>query len=132
MADPKRRRILQTVASRPETSVSALSKPFRISPPAISRHLRVLEKARLIERRRHGREHLIRARPAGLNDAQQWMANCVAGWQFSFDALDNLLKKEYVTVPDTLLRNTRELQKYFDASYRYVQGLKPKATTRKK
>jgi DNA-binding transcriptional ArsR family regulator len=94
LADPKRRRILQTLSTSDETSVSALSKPFRISPPAISRHLRVLEKARLIERRRRGREHLIRARPAGLSDAQQWMAHCVAGWQYSFDALDNLLKKE--------------------------------------
>jgi DNA-binding transcriptional ArsR family regulator len=71
-----------------------LAKPFRISPPAISRHLRVLEQARLIHRRRDGRVHLIRARSEGLNDAQQWMAQCAAAWEFSFDRLENLLRKE--------------------------------------
>jgi hypothetical protein len=39
-----------------------------------------------------------------------------------------IVQKEYVTVPDGLLRNTKELQKYFEESYRYVQSLKPKAT----
>jgi hypothetical protein len=43
-----------------------------------------------------------------------------------------VVQKEYATVPDDLLRKTRELQKYFDVSYGYVQSLKPKATTRKK
>ncbi len=74
--------------------MTALAKPFRISAPAISRHLRVLEKARLIERRRDGRVHLIRARPAGLKSAQEWIAQCAAGWEFSFDALDSLLENQ--------------------------------------
>ena len=94
LADPRRRRILLSLSTGGETPVNALSKPFRISAPAISRHLRVLEKARLIERRRIGREHLIRARPAGLKEAQAWIDHCAAGWQFSFDVLDNLLKND--------------------------------------
>jgi len=56
--------------------------------------LRVLEHARLIHRRRQGREHLIRARSEGLTDAQRWMAQCAAGWEFSFDTLENLLKNQ--------------------------------------
>jgi DNA-binding transcriptional ArsR family regulator len=52
-----------------------LAKPFRISLPAISRHLRVLEKARLIDRRRAGRVHLIRVRAAGFKPAQDWIPN---------------------------------------------------------
>ncbi|HLK22949.1 MAG TPA: metalloregulator ArsR/SmtB family transcription factor, partial [Bryobacteraceae bacterium] len=76
LADPTRRRILTGLSTNRESPVSALSKPFRISPPAISRHLRVLERARLIHRRRQGREHLIRARSSGLDDARQWMAQC--------------------------------------------------------
>jgi DNA-binding transcriptional ArsR family regulator len=68
--------------------------PFRISLPAISRHLRVLENARLVRRRRYGREHLFRARSGGLKEVQRWIAHCVAGWEFSFDALDELLKSE--------------------------------------
>lgn len=94
LADPTRRGILVHLSTGGERPVSALSKPFRISPPAISRHLRVLEHARLIHRRRQGREHLIRARSGGLKDAQQWMAQCAAAWEFSFDTLENLLRKE--------------------------------------
>ena len=94
LADPTRRRILARLSNRAESPVTALAKPFRISPPAISRHLRVLERARLIHRRRAGRVHLIRARPGALKEAQRWISECVAGWEFSFDALDELLKCE--------------------------------------
>lgn len=94
LADPTRRSILERLSAQGESRVTALAKPFRMSLPAISRHLRVLEKARLIRRRRHGREHLIQARAEGLQAARQWIAHCAAGWDFSFDALDELLKIE--------------------------------------
>lgn len=94
LADPTRRRILVSLSSNGEGQVTALAKPFRVSLPAISRHLRVLEKARLIDRRREGRVHLIRARAAGLKPAEQWIRQYAAGWDFSFDALDRLLKDE--------------------------------------
>ena len=74
--------------------MTALAKPGRMSLPALSRHLRVLEQARLIDRRRDGRVHAIRARPAGLKAVQEWIAQCAAGWEFSFNTLDELLKKE--------------------------------------
>ena len=66
----------------------------RISLPAISRHLRVLEHARLIARRRKGRVHLIRARAAGLKQAQSWIARSAAAWNFQFDRLDEWLRSE--------------------------------------
>jgi DNA-binding transcriptional ArsR family regulator len=94
LSDPTRRRILVRLANIGEGPVTALAKPFRVSLPAISRHLRVLEKARLIGRRREGRVHVIRARIAGFKPAQNWMAQCAAGWDFSFDALDELLQNE--------------------------------------
>ena len=94
LADPTRRRILVRLSNSGEGAVTALAKPFRISLPAVSRHLRVLEKARLIDRRREGRVHVIRVRPAGFKQAQDWIAQLAAGWDFSFDALDELLKKE--------------------------------------
>jgi DNA-binding transcriptional ArsR family regulator len=94
LADPTRRRILERLSRQRESRVTELAKPFRISLPAISRHLRVLEGARLVQRRRHGREHLIRARAVGLKEAQGWITHCVAGWEFSFDKLDELLKSE--------------------------------------
>jgi len=94
LADPTRRRLLTRLSAGGAKPVSALAKPFRISAPAISRHLRVLEKAKLIHRSRQGREHLIRARPDGLQKAQEWMSHCAAGWQFSFDALETLIEKQ--------------------------------------
>jgi DNA-binding transcriptional ArsR family regulator len=93
LADPTRRRILERLSGRGETRVTALARPFRISLPAISRHLHVLERARLIERRRAGRLHLIRARAAGLAAAQKWFAQCAAVWDARFDALDALLAR---------------------------------------
>ena len=94
LADPIRRRILVRLSMGSETPVATLARPFHVSPPAISRHLRILEKARLIERRRDGRRHFIRARSDGLQQAQRWMNACAAGWDFSFDALAILLKNE--------------------------------------
>jgi DNA-binding transcriptional ArsR family regulator len=94
LAHSTRRRILERLAGHGGTRVTELAKPFRISLPAISRHLRVLEDARLVRRHRQGREHVIRANPAGMRDAQKWIAQCAAGWELSFDALDKLLKSE--------------------------------------
>jgi DNA-binding transcriptional ArsR family regulator len=94
LADPTRRRILVRLSSGGERPVTALAKPFHISLPAISRHLRVLDKARLIDRRREGRVHLIRVRAAGFKQARDWIAQCAAAWDFSFDALDELLRNE--------------------------------------
>ena len=94
LADVTRRQIIQRLAEHGESRVTGLAKPFRISLPAISRHLRVLERARLIERRRHGREHFIRSRPAGLEDARQWIIQCAKGWNSAFDVLDQMLEIE--------------------------------------
>lgn len=94
LADPTRRRIMETLSRRGETQATSLARPFRISMPAISRHLRVLEHARLVRRRRSGRLHLFRARASGLRKAQRWISQYAAGWDFSFDALDRLLDSE--------------------------------------
>jgi DNA-binding transcriptional ArsR family regulator len=94
LADPTRRRILTRLSNGAETPVTGLAKPFRISAPAISRHLRVLESARLIHRRRQGREHLIRARVDGLKPAREWMSRIAAEWDYSFDTLDRLLQDQ--------------------------------------
>ena len=94
LADPTRRRMLASLSRGGEQPEATLRRPFRMSAPAISKHLRVLEKAGLIHRRRRGREHWIRRRSEGLKPAQDWMAHCAAGWEFSFDALENLVRKE--------------------------------------
>ncbi len=99
LADPTRRRIVQRLSEEGESRVTALAKPFRISLPAISRHLRVLENARLIKRQRHGREQLISSDADGLETAREWIAQCAAGWESGFDRLDELLKTAQQTTP---------------------------------
>lgn len=99
LADPTRRRILERLFERGETRATDFAAPFRISIPAISRHLRVLERARLIERRRQGRLHLIRPRATGLQDAGRWMTHYAVAWDSAFDALDELLKKDTAIEP---------------------------------
>jgi DNA-binding transcriptional ArsR family regulator len=107
LADPTRRAILLRLGQRGEIPVTLLAKPFRISPPAISRHLRVLERARLIERRRTGRIHLIRAHSAALQQAQSWLARCAAAWDFQFNALDEFLKEEQQNSPSQKSRKEK-------------------------
>jgi DNA-binding transcriptional ArsR family regulator len=94
LADPTRRRILERLSKHGETRVTALAKPFRMSLPSVSKHLRVLESARLISRQRHGRLHMISANVNGMRDAQTWIEHCGAGWAFSLDRFDDLLQKE--------------------------------------
>jgi DNA-binding transcriptional ArsR family regulator len=94
LADPTRRRILERLSGSRECAVTALARPFRMSLPAISRHLRVLERARLIQRERHGREHLIRSNVAGLQSARKWILQYAMQWDSNLDALDALLKND--------------------------------------
>lgn len=92
LADPTRRRLLERLSKLGQCRVTDLAKPFRMTLPAISRHLKVLEQARLVQRERNGREHLITADPAALKEAQQWISHYVSYWESRFDAMDEILK----------------------------------------
>jgi DNA-binding transcriptional ArsR family regulator len=93
LADPTRRAILNHL-SKKEASVLELAKPFDMSLPAISKHLRVLENANLISRKKEGRIHRIRLNPAPLQDASGWIDHYRAFWE---DALLRL--QNYVEAP---------------------------------
>ncbi|HKD82272.1 MAG TPA: metalloregulator ArsR/SmtB family transcription factor [Candidatus Angelobacter sp.] len=90
LADPTRRAILARLATG-DTSVMDLAKPFEMSQPAISRHLRVLERAGLISSGRDAqrRPRRIEARP--LAEASDWLENYRKFWESSFERLDALL-----------------------------------------
>lgn len=92
LADPTRRAILARLAQG-EASVGTLAEPFKISPPAISRHLRVLEEAALITNERHGKQRICRLNRATLARAQAWLDFSRRFWSRSFDRLDSHLKK---------------------------------------
>lgn len=93
LADPTRRAILQRLA-RGETRVTALAEPFAISLNAVSKHIRMLERARLVQRRRAGREHLLSLNPGPLDEAAAWIEAQRRYWTARLDALDAMLQAE--------------------------------------
>jgi DNA-binding transcriptional ArsR family regulator len=93
LADPTRRAILHRLTGG-ETRVTDLAKPFAMSLNAVSKHIRLLERARLVRRRRVGREHLLSLNPEPLEVATTWMAEQRALWTARLAALDALLREE--------------------------------------
>ena len=91
LADPTRRAILARL-SLGEASVSELVAPFGISQPAISRHLKVLERAGLIVRGREAQWRPCRLEPRPLKDAADWLEHYRRFWEASFDRLESYLK----------------------------------------
>lgn len=92
LADPTRRAILARLALG-ETSVTELAAPFEMSMPAVSKHLRVLEKAGLIERGREAQFRPCKLRAEPLKQAWGWIAEYQKFWEESFDRLDAYLQK---------------------------------------
>lgn len=93
LADPTRRAILGRLAGGAERNVTELAKPFDLSLPAISKHLKVLERAGLIERGREAQWRPCRLRAEPLKQANDWLAPYRQSWEESFDRLDAYLKK---------------------------------------
>jgi DNA-binding transcriptional ArsR family regulator len=93
LAHPTRRTILEHVMRR-ETRITELAAPFGISFNAVSKHIRILERARLVRRRRVWREHWVSFNPAPLDEVSTWIEKHRKFWIDRLDALDALLKEE--------------------------------------
>jgi DNA-binding transcriptional ArsR family regulator len=108
LADPTRRAILARLASG-ETSVTELAEPFEMSLPAISKHLKVLERAGLIARGREAQWRPCRLEAGPLKDAAKWLEYYRRFWEQSFDRLEEYLrevqKKEKKNARDKHRRN---------------------------
>lgn len=92
LADPTRRAILARLASG-EFSVTELAEPFRMSQPAISKHLKVLERAGLISRGRDAQRRPRRLEAVPLAEATEWLENYRKFWEGSYQRLDALLEQ---------------------------------------
>src|SRR5580704_5861504 len=92
LADPTRRAILARLA-RGEATVTELAKPFAISQPAISKHLKVLARAGLISRGRDAQSRPCRFEARRFKEATEWMDRHRTHWEASFDRLETLLTK---------------------------------------
>lgn len=93
LADPTRRAILQRLSAG-EARVTELARPFAMSLNAVSKHIRVLERAKLVERRRAGRDHFLAVSPRALDEAAAWIDRQRALWTSRRDALAAILKAE--------------------------------------
>jgi DNA-binding transcriptional ArsR family regulator len=92
LADPTRRAILARLASG-ELSVSELAEPFRMSQPAISKHLKVLERAGLVSRGQDAQRRPRRLEPKPLAEATEWLERYRVFWERRYQGLDALLEE---------------------------------------
>lgn len=93
LADPTRRAILARLM-RGEARVTELAEPFAISLNSVSKHIRVLERAELVRRRKVGREYRLSYNPAALETAAAWLDRQRAEWANRLQTLDDILQAE--------------------------------------
>src|SRR5580700_2919175 len=96
LSDPTRRRILEHLADG-DRCVTDLARPYRMSLPAVSKHLRVLERAGLVRRARCGRVHQLKLEAKPMQSAQQWIEEYRHFWEKNMDRLDDYLKQLQTT-----------------------------------
>ena len=92
LADPTRRAMLARLAKGPAT-IKELSEPFKISKPAISKHLKVLERAGLIERGREAQWRPAQLQAGPLKDISEWLETYRTNWEEAFDRLEDYVKE---------------------------------------
>jgi DNA-binding transcriptional ArsR family regulator len=91
LADPTRAKIVEALARR-DLSAGEIAARFPVSRPAVSRHLRVLRKARLVRSRGEAQRRVYSLNPAALDEVEHWLARCRDMWNRRLDALDEYLK----------------------------------------
>lgn len=96
LADPTRREILLRLRRQPAT-VGDVAAPFTMSLNAVSKHIKVLERARLVRRVRRGREHMLSADPTQLTPAVGWLTNFQDFWEDRLDHLERAI--EHLNTP---------------------------------
>ena len=109
LSDPTRRMILDRLR-RGMATVNELAEPFGMSQQAVSKHLAYLERARLIEKQREGRQQLCSLRAAALKDAHDWIDSYRQFWGGAFDRLDTLLT-ELQQTPKEAPRHARRTKR---------------------
>ena len=92
LADPTRRQIVELLARR-ELPAGEIAARFRVSPPAISQHLKILREARLVSVRSDAQRRIYGIDPAGLSDLDQWLEQVRRFWPARLDALEKQLRK---------------------------------------
>lgn len=92
LADPTRAKIIEVLARR-DMSAGDIAAKFPVSRPAVSRHLKVLRKARLVRSRGEAQRRVYTLNPEALDEIDHWLARCRQMWNSRLDALDQYLKE---------------------------------------
>lgn len=100
LADPTRLAIVERLLKEGERTAGEIAQPFAMSKPAISKHLRVLEDAGLIERRIERQWRFCRVRPEAIRSIDAWMNRYRAFWEVSFERLDRLFETQSKKEPN--------------------------------
>ncbi|HVZ56347.1 MAG TPA: metalloregulator ArsR/SmtB family transcription factor [Chitinophagaceae bacterium] len=109
IADPTRRDIIGLLIRRP-LNLNTIAVQFRISRPAVSKHIKILTECGLIRIQKKGRERYCEAQPARLNEVSAWVEQYRAFWEYKFDALENYLQN--LQAPEESTRQpTRQVPK---------------------
>ncbi|MDG6916118.1 MAG: winged helix-turn-helix transcriptional regulator [Nitrososphaerota archaeon] len=94
LAEPRRRRVLELLASRGKMSASQISGEFEVSPQAVSQHLNVLREADLISMERQGQRRIYAINPESMMGVKEWAEKVTSMWSRRFDALGEALESE--------------------------------------
>ncbi len=115
LSDPTRRALVMRLAAEPDASVSALAAPFRVSLPAIMKHLDVLDDAGLVARSKAGRTVACRLRAEPMRDAFEWLSRYEKFWSERLDSLAAFLEKEQIMATQTATKPSLTLKRRLNA-----------------
>ncbi len=94
IAQPTRRSILEMLAEGGQLPASDIARRFRLSPPAISQHLKILREARLVRMHKHRQQRIYQVNPEAVQQVEQWAKGVEALWKDRFGRLEALLQEE--------------------------------------
>jgi DNA-binding transcriptional ArsR family regulator len=94
LADPRRRKIMQILAKHGQLSATEIYEQFKVSPQAISQHLKVLREAKLVQVEKRAQQRIYRVNPDAVLEVEDWARQLRQLWDQRFDALDDVLEEE--------------------------------------
>ncbi len=94
LSDQTRRKILELLASQGELTATQIYAHFKVSPPAISQHLKVLREANLVKMEKHAQQRIYQINPESMLELEDWSKQLSQQWNRRLDVLDELLKSE--------------------------------------
>jgi DNA-binding transcriptional ArsR family regulator len=110
IAQPTRRSILEMLATRGQLSATDISDRFRVSPPAISQHLKILRDARLVRMQKRAQKRMYEINPQAVGEVEDWARHMTALWNDRFDRLESLLRQQEQEAPASKTKGRKDRQ----------------------